>query len=62
MPVRISRAKYTLPNLPSPNFFMNLKFSLPIPSFLESLGLDGDLILALKNEGKLLSDLYLDNS
>ncbi len=44
IPVIISRARYTLPNLPSPSFLMNLKFSLPNPSFPASLNLGGDLV------------------
>jgi len=57
IPVPISRAKYTLPNFPSPSFFMNLKFYFPMPSFPDILNLPGDLAWDLRNEGKVFSDL-----
>jgi hypothetical protein len=55
----MSRAKYTLPNLPYPSFFINLKFYLLIPSFPISLNFGGDLVCDLRKEGKVLSDLQV---
>lgn len=53
-PVLISLTRNTLPNLPSPNLFKNLKLSLEILprllSFIISLGFD------LKNAGDELGD------
>ena len=58
-PEYIYRAKYTLPNLPSPNFFINLKFYLetPMPSLLDFCFRVVFLPWFLKNDGKVFSDL-----
>ena len=61
MPVIISRARYTLPNFPSPSFLINLKFYLPSPSFPVVLNLEGDLVCARRKEGKVLSDLQFES-
>lgn len=56
MPVHIYRAKYTLPNLPSPNRRIILKFYLQSPYF-PVLGFDEGLFWFLRKEGKVRSDL-----
>ena len=58
IPVHISRAKNTLPNLPYPNLLIILKQSLESPSF-DFLNFGGDLVWLLRKDGKVLSDLYV---
>lgn len=61
IPVCISRAKYTLPNLPSPSFLITLKCYLHTPSFPANLNLGGDFDWHRKNEGNVRYDLFLPN-
>ena len=60
-PVFISLAKYTLPNLPSPSFLMNLKLYFPIPifSFVWPFCFKGVFDWFLKKEGKVFYDLWV---
>lgn len=56
MPVYISLARNTLPNLPSPSRFIILKFSLhSCPRFSGSFAFSGDFVWLRKNEGSAFS-------
>ena len=55
-PELLSRARYTLPNFPSPSRRITLKLSFDSPS-RPFLNFGGDFVWLLRNEGNVRSDL-----